>query len=394
MCCWDVPPSAVAEIGRRVAAFPEVTHCYERPLTERFPFRLYAMIHTPTWEGTQALFDGLRTGRGCRTDSFCSLWPSSKRPACSSSEGLMKIVCDKNMPYAAEAFRTLGEVVLKSGRGIAPEDVRDADALITRSPPRVDRGLLEGSSVRFYGSGVIGTDHIDIPYLESRDRLDCAPGCNAESVANYVTAALLWLGGRYGLTLEGKTLGVIGVGNVGRRVCRHARALGLRVLANDPPRQRRPDDAEACSFVDLDRVLSESDIVTCHVPLTKAGPDADVSSVVRGAFCADEARRRSHQRREGARAETDALLAVLGTRVAHAVHRLLGRRAVLPSRSSGAGRSCDAPYRRPFLRGESQRHGHGLSEGLRLLRDRSRLCVRAACAAGAAVADGCGGTRR
>lgn len=56
MCCWDVPPAEVLDYGRRVAAFPEVTHCYERPWSERFPFRLYAMIHTPTWEGTQHLF--------------------------------------------------------------------------------------------------------------------------------------------------------------------------------------------------------------------------------------------------------------------------------------------------------------------------------------------------
>jgi erythronate-4-phosphate dehydrogenase len=116
----------------------------------------------------------------------------------------MKIVCDKNMPYAEEAFRTLGDVVLKGGRQIAPEDVRDADALITRSTTKVNRDLLDGSAVRFYGSGVIGTDHIDIPYLESRGIVwSAAPGCNAESVANYVTASLLWLGGRYGMTLEG-----------------------------------------------------------------------------------------------------------------------------------------------------------------------------------------------
>ncbi len=56
MCCWDLPLTEVSEYGRRVAAFPEVTHCYERPWSEDFPFRLYAMIHTPTWEGTQALF--------------------------------------------------------------------------------------------------------------------------------------------------------------------------------------------------------------------------------------------------------------------------------------------------------------------------------------------------
>ena len=79
----------------------------------------------------------------------------------------MKIVCDANMPYALEAFSTLGEVVLKDGRQITADDVRDAEALFTRSTTRVNAQLLGGSAVRFYGSGVIGTDHIDIPYLDA-----------------------------------------------------------------------------------------------------------------------------------------------------------------------------------------------------------------------------------
>jgi len=64
MCCWDVPEAEVLEMGRRVASFPEVTHCYERPKMALFPFRLYAMIHTPTWEGTQALFARISRGAG------------------------------------------------------------------------------------------------------------------------------------------------------------------------------------------------------------------------------------------------------------------------------------------------------------------------------------------
>ena len=56
MCCWDVPGDDIREAGRRVASAPEVTHCYERPRTPRFPFRLYAMIHTSSWRETQALF--------------------------------------------------------------------------------------------------------------------------------------------------------------------------------------------------------------------------------------------------------------------------------------------------------------------------------------------------
>lgn len=64
MCCWDLPESDVLEMGRRVASCPEVTHCYERPKTERFPFRLYAMIHTPTWLGTQQLFERITRESG------------------------------------------------------------------------------------------------------------------------------------------------------------------------------------------------------------------------------------------------------------------------------------------------------------------------------------------
>jgi erythronate-4-phosphate dehydrogenase len=232
----------------------------------------------------------------------------------------MKIVCDKNMPYAAEAFGSLGDVVLKGGRQIAAADVRDADALITRSTTRVNRELLDGSAVRFYGSGVIGTDHIDIPYIESRGiAWSAAPGCNAESVANYVTAALLWLGGRTGLTLEGKTVGVIGVGNVGRRVCRHLRALGLKVLENDPPRQRRAEDTEAQRFVGLDRVLAEADIITCHVPLTKEGPDATYHLLSAARFAQMKPGVVLINAARGPVLETDALLAVLGQRVSHAV---------------------------------------------------------------------------
>ncbi|MDD4103212.1 MAG: 4-phosphoerythronate dehydrogenase, partial [Kiritimatiellae bacterium] len=232
----------------------------------------------------------------------------------------MKIVCDKNMPYAAEAFSTLGSVALKGGREITPADVRDAEFLVTRSTTKINADLLDGSDVRFYGSGVIGTDHIDIPYLASRGIKWCgAPGCNAESVANYVTAALLWLGGRHGFRLEGKTIGVIGVGNVGRRVCRHSRALGMRVLANDPPRQRDPADSEARDFVPLDRILAEADIVTCHVPLSREGSDATwhlldaarLAALKAGAIVINAAR--------GPVLDTEALLCALDVNVGHAV---------------------------------------------------------------------------
>jgi erythronate-4-phosphate dehydrogenase len=187
----------------------------------------------------------------------------------------MKIVCDKNMPFVQEAFSTLGDVSLIDGREISAADVKDADMLIIRSTTRVDGRLLEGSRVRFCGSGVIGTDHLDIAYLRSAGiQLVTSPGCNAVSVGNYVVAALLWLSGEYGFKLKDKSLGVVGVGNVGSQVCRFARALGMRVLANDPPRQRNSDDIEARSFVNIERILGESDIISLHVPLSKEGIDS------------------------------------------------------------------------------------------------------------------------
>ena len=174
----------------------------------------------------------------------------------------MKIVCDQNMPYALESFSTLGDVTLIPGREICAADVKDADLLITRSTTKINDALLAGSVLKFYGSGVIGVDHIDFELLDRMGvKWAAAPGCNAVSVGNYVTAALLWLGGRFDFKLEGKTIGVLGVGNVGRQVCRFCSAIGMRVLANDPPRQRDVSDIEARAFVDLEQILAESDVI-------------------------------------------------------------------------------------------------------------------------------------
>ena len=186
----------------------------------------------------------------------------------------MKIVCDANMPYVREAFGTLGDVVALDGRAIAPEHVRDADLLITRSTTRVNAALLGDRRLRFYGAGVIGTDHVDADFLARAGiPWTAAPGCNAASVAQYITSALVNLALRHALHLNRLTLGVVGVGHVGRRVCERARALGLRVVACDPPRRRDPADEEARAFVDLDTLLREADVVTLHVPLTRSGED-------------------------------------------------------------------------------------------------------------------------
>ena len=190
----------------------------------------------------------------------------------------MRIIADRNMPFAAEAFGTLGETVIRDGRALTAADVRDADILAIRSTTQVNAALLDGSRVRFVGTATIGTDHMDIPYLESRGIGWCfSPGCNANSVSEYFTAALLHLAVTNGFSLAGKTVGVIGIGNVGSRVVQKARALGMKVLMNDPPRQRQARaagrDAEAAEFVELQDLLAAADIVTVHVPMEKGGSD-------------------------------------------------------------------------------------------------------------------------
>jgi erythronate-4-phosphate dehydrogenase len=183
----------------------------------------------------------------------------------------MKILADENMPFAVEAFSTLGEVETCPGREMTPERVRDFDMLAIRSITKVNAGLLEGSSVRFVGTATIGTDHVDADWLESRGiGFASAPGCNAESVAQYITSALFCLRRRKNLALDQMSIGVVGVGNVGSRVVRNAEALGIKVLQNDPPLKRQTGEER---FRPLEELM-DVDILTLHVPLTKEGPDA------------------------------------------------------------------------------------------------------------------------
>lgn len=182
----------------------------------------------------------------------------------------MKIVVDRNIPFAEDAFGTLGEVVVLPGREISADLVKDADALIVRSVTKVNEGLLRGSSVRFVATSTIGTDHVDEAYLAEKGiGFISAPGSNSNSVAEYVTAALLVLSERQGRTLAGSSIAVVGVGNVGSKVARNAEALGMNVMRNDPPLARKTKDKV---FRSLNEVIG-CDIVTVHVPLTRDGED-------------------------------------------------------------------------------------------------------------------------
>lgn len=182
----------------------------------------------------------------------------------------VRIVADENIPLVSELFGRMGTVRTLPGRSITREELVDADVLLVRSVTRVDAALLGDTCVRFVGSATIGTDHIETEYLHQHEiAWASAPGSNAESVVEYVMAALLRLAVRRREVLRGKTLGVVGCGNVGGRLADRAAALGMTVLKNDPPLEASDPRG---AYHSLQEVLERSDVVTCHVPLTDGGP--------------------------------------------------------------------------------------------------------------------------
>jgi erythronate-4-phosphate dehydrogenase len=182
-----------------------------------------------------------------------------------------KIVADENIPCVREAFSHLGEIRSLPGRVMRREALQDAELLLVRAVTPVNAGLLAGTLVRFVATATIGTDHVDLEYLQKRGiAFASAAGSNANAVAEYVIAALLHHLVRHNLSLTQLTLGIVGAGNIGSRVAKMAAGLGMKVLLNDPPLARQMRDEK---FLPLD-ALMDADIVTLHTPLTFAGADA------------------------------------------------------------------------------------------------------------------------
>lgn len=181
----------------------------------------------------------------------------------------MKIIADKNIPFLKGVAEQYGDVTYLSGSEFTKESIREADTLIVRTVTHFDETILAGSSVKLICSATIGFDHIDTAYCDAHCiKWTNAPGCNSGSVQQYIVSALLLLSQKKGFQLQDKTIGIVGVGNVGKKVAKACQLLGMRVLLNDPPR----DDAEQSSyFVDLATILKEADFITFHTPLTKGG---------------------------------------------------------------------------------------------------------------------------
>lgn len=181
----------------------------------------------------------------------------------------MKIVADKNIPFLKGIAESYGEVIYLAGADFTKEAIKDADVLIVRTVTRFDKNLLEGSKVQLICSATIGYDHIDTAYCDAHGiRWTNAPGCNSGSVEQYIASVLITIARRKRFLLKDTTIGIVGVGNVGKKVALVCEVLGMRVLKNDPPREESEGGDE---FVSLETIKKEADIITFHTPLTLEG---------------------------------------------------------------------------------------------------------------------------
>ncbi|MEP6921095.1 MAG: phosphoglycerate dehydrogenase [bacterium] len=200
-------------------------------------------------------------------------------------------VADEVSDSGLEPLRTAGFVVEKR-TGLSPEDLinalRDCDGLVVRSETKVTENVMDFSpSLRVIGRAGVGVDNIDVPAATARGIVVMnAPDGNTITTAEHTMALLIALARRVpqansslraglwerkkfiGVELQGKTLGVVGLGRIGRTVASRARAFGMTIVAFDPfiaPEQARDLEIE---LTPLDDVFARADFLTVHTPLT------------------------------------------------------------------------------------------------------------------------------
>lgn len=180
----------------------------------------------------------------------------------------LRIVCDENIAAVRELLGACGEVVPLSGRAIDRASLAGADALLVRSITRVDQALLDSTPVRFVGSATSGFDHVDRAYLAAAGiAFAHAPGSNANSVVEYVLAAIAAVDDFWERLEQGARVGIVGYGHVGRCLAGRLQALGFACRVSDPWLQ----PGEAPQTASLEEVLA-CDVISLHCSLTRKQP--------------------------------------------------------------------------------------------------------------------------
>ncbi len=183
----------------------------------------------------------------------------------------MKIIIDKHIPHIQGALESFADVEYLAYAEMTPHVVKNADALIIRTRTICNRELLEGSKVKFIATATIGYDHIDTDYCDKNGiKWTNAPGCNALSVTQYMASTLIYLARKHSFNLSDKTIGIVGVGEVGKRIAKLSKAFGMKTLLNDPPRARQEENND---FVSLQTIVEQADIIAFHPFLHLEGED-------------------------------------------------------------------------------------------------------------------------
>jgi len=151
---------------------------------------------------------------------------------------------------------------------LSPKDLKESQVLITRSNIRLDKQLLQESPVAVVASPSSGCDHFDTAWLDENNITWIhAPGCNAQSVANYILATTACLITEKKLQ-NPVTAAIIGCGHIGKLVQTIWQDLGFTVLVHDPLRAEAEPDFISTP---LSTIQQSADLITLHTPLTKTG---------------------------------------------------------------------------------------------------------------------------
>ena len=176
---------------------------------------------------------------------------------------LPKVVIDSAIWVTPTLSALPIKLVSIPGMQIVPSDLKDANALLTRTVTRVDSNLLQDSPIAFVGTASAGTDHIDTRYLSERGiKLANAAGCNAGAVADYVLDAIYQCQ-RLESLISGATVGLVGYGAVGRHLAARLSMLGGKIKVYDPYVKSAEAGVTLCA---LPEVLGCS-IVSLHAAL-------------------------------------------------------------------------------------------------------------------------------
>ncbi|MEN8615042.1 phosphoglycerate dehydrogenase [Dehalogenimonas sp. THU2] len=200
------------------------------------------------------------------------------------------LVADALSPAGVERIKAVAEVDIRTG--LKPDEliaaIGDYDALLVRSQTQVTAAVIEaGKKLQIIGRAGVGVDNIDINAATERGIIVVnAPTGNTISAAEHAMALMLSLARHIpransslkscqwkrsdfmGTELKGKTLGVVGLGNIGSEVAKRARGFEMRVLGYDPYVTEERAQNMQVELATLERIYKEADFITLHVPLT------------------------------------------------------------------------------------------------------------------------------